>query len=108
MRADAYAAFMLGRACFVQQKQEVRETVAQACYGLAIINLQLWLYGLFDKTDEGLRRQYLNDGRTHPNTLMRLLVANVIMTNGGEKAVALLTDFMEKREIFAQRIRKKG
>jgi hypothetical protein len=106
MRADAYAASMLGRACLVQQNQEVRETVAQACYGLATMNLQNWFYGLFDKTDDGLRRQYLNDGRTHPNTVMRLLVANVIMTDGGEKAVALLTDFMEKREIFAKRFSK--
>lgn len=102
MRADAYAASVLGRACFVQPLQEVRHAVAQACYGLVIQNMQLWFYGIFDKTDKGLLRQYLRDGGKHPNTLMRLLAANLVMTNGGDNAVNLLADFMDKREIFVQ------
>ena len=103
MRADAYAATILRKACFVQTDREVREAVSQACLGLAIQSLQFWFYGIFDKTDTGLRRQYLNDGRTHPNALMRLLAMNVVMSDGGDKPVELLKEFLDKREIFSAR-----
>ncbi|WIM12912.1 MAG: hypothetical protein OJF58_003875 [Enhydrobacter sp.] len=106
MRADAYAASLLGRACFAQVPQRLHAIAAQACYGLTMQAAQLWLYEAFDKTDGGLRRHYLNDGRTHPNVLMRLLAANVVMMDGRGKSAELLTKFLEKREVVAQRLPK--
>ncbi|WP_202350263.1 hypothetical protein [Mesorhizobium sp. 113-1-2] len=103
MRADAYAAAVLGKACF-GSPQGVRDVVGSACLGLAIQGMQLFFYGLFDKTEEGLKRQYLNDGKAHPNTLMRLLAMNVVMTNGDKSAVRLLSDFVDNREALAARL----
>jgi hypothetical protein len=107
MRADAYAASLLGKAC-LKSSQVVRDTVGSACLGLALQALQLWSYLLFDKTESGLRRQYLGDGQTHPNFLMRLLVMDVVMTDGDEHAINLLSDLLAAREALTARLAPKG
>ncbi|WP_376967874.1 hypothetical protein ABNQ39_36805 (plasmid) [Azospirillum sp. A26] len=103
MRSDAYAAVTLRQSCFFSP-QEIRDLVGQACLGLALQPLQLWSYALFDKSGAGLRRQYLENGDTHPNFLMRLLAMNIVMTDGDESGIKLLKDFLDNREKIAKQL----
>ncbi|MBS0221087.1 MAG: hypothetical protein JSR91_10125 [Proteobacteria bacterium] len=102
MRADAYAAWLLRRACFAQSRHVEQNIVTQACYGLTIQSTQLWLYEALDKSNDGIRRQYLDDGKKHPNTLLRLLAARLVMTDGRGKAAELLARFLDEREALAR------
>ncbi len=96
MRADAFAAATLRKACY-ESTPSTAQAASIGCYAIVLHAPQVFIYSLFDKSPQGKRREYLDLVASHPNSLMRLLAMSVLLTNEAPVFLNLLDDFLSTR-----------